>query len=254
MTGETPEPGRAARPAAPLRGPARQVDIHLSHRHYHVPPRFRFVFQEPTGFATDGPVSMNRGLLPVTATGRCEPSAASFGHLGMAADVVLSTRDRQLGRGSVHWTTVRDTAYRRIHDEARALLPNGGPQADERPAHLFDHPIDRVPGMMSLAAFRQVGRRTAGGIRPGTHVRLTGLSRGSSPAANGMSRCFSSSDHISGDELSDRVRSIRSDRTAATGERILPINHHLFPGLVKRSGQPSHATFRFLNRMQRLPR
>lgn len=93
-----------------------------------------------------------------------------------------------------------------------------------------------------------------GGIHSRSSGRPTGLCSGFSPAANRMPRCFPGCAHFCGNELSGRVRSIQSDRTAVTGEPTFSTSHHLVPGLVKQSGQSSHASIAFRNITHCLPR
>jgi hypothetical protein len=149
-----------------------------------------------------GNVTAGRVHRPVRATARAacgRPNVSSPGHFGVVTDA-------------------------------------GAVRKADQPPDVADRAADRVPGTMSPAAFRQVGPHTAGGIHSRSSARPTGLSSGFSPAANWMTRCFPGCDRISGNELSERVRSIQSGRTAATGEPILSTSH-----LVPRLGQTVRA-------------
>ena len=187
----------------------RQAGYYISHRFYGVPDTHKFIFGGVT-LATDGmPQPTTSGpWLPVNMRVTCTPVARwTRSRLGMRLEVELSVAGRAWGRGSVLSEALDPRVYQAVRrrtassepappalSEAPVLPPgevgrrnpddvvltgDGATEGwllrvDAQHPVLFDHPLDHVPGMMLIEAFRQAAFAATGG--PGQAVSLTRLS------------------------------------------------------------------------------
>jgi 2-oxo-3-(phosphooxy)propyl 3-oxoalkanoate synthase len=187
----------------------RQAGYYISHRFYGVPDTHKFIFGGVTLKAVGtAPPAVDASWLPVNLRVTCTPTAKwTRRRLGMRLEVESSVAGRLCGHGSVLSEAVDTRIYQAVRRRTASSKPAGPAPGSGRPllpgdvgrrspadvlladdglaedwllrvdqGHpvMFDHPVDHVPGMVLLEAFRQAAL-VAARRRAGRRASLIGL-------------------------------------------------------------------------------
>lgn len=184
----------------------RQAAYYVQHYFYGVPDSHQFILGEITlGIEDTAPLTAGPRGFPVNLSVTCTPTAKRTSRrLGLRLEVELSVAGHVCGRGSLLSDAVVPCVYQAIRRRAAAPVtavpaPAGGRplspgevgrrgpadvllcddgtaggwllRVDQGNPELFDHPVDHVPGMVLLEAFRQAALAATGPLA----TSLTGL-------------------------------------------------------------------------------
>lgn len=187
----------------------RQAGYYIQHYFYGVPDSHQFILSEITlGIEDTAPLAAGPRWLPVNLTITCTPTAKRTNRrLGLRLEAEFSGEGHVCGRGSLVSDAVVPCVYQAIRRRAasttiaeptpvsgRPLSPGEvgrrGPadvllsddgtaegwqlRVDQGNPEMFDHPVDHVPGMVLLEAFRQAALAATGPLAAG-RTSLTGL-------------------------------------------------------------------------------
>ncbi|MGV4982268.1 ScbA/BarX family gamma-butyrolactone biosynthesis protein [Streptomyces sp. NRAIS3] len=168
----------------------RQTGYYIQHRFYGVPDTHKFILGGVTFGAEDtGLLAAGTSWLPVNLHVTCTPTGPwTRRRLGMRLEVEFSVAGLVCGHGSLLSEAVDPRLYEVVRRRAVPTEPSGpapsggrplppgdvgrrGPtdvllsddgiadgwllRIDQENPELFDHPVDHVPGMVLLEAFRQ---------------------------------------------------------------------------------------------------
>ncbi len=177
----------------------RQAAYFVSHQYYEVPLDYQFVLGDVACRMEDHCFrTYATGELPVVLRITCEPTARrTANRIGLRMTAEFSVHGVVFARGSLRSEALGERIYRAMR--SRSDAPDGPaetvglpaallPQAvgrldpadvvladigradrwllrvDESHPVLFDHPLDHVPGMLLIDAFRQAAWRAAGAV------------------------------------------------------------------------------------------
>lgn len=187
----------------------RQAAYYIQHCFYGVPNSHQFILGEITlGLEDTAPLSAGPRWLSVNLSVTCTPTAKRTSRrLGLRLEVELSVAGHVCGRGSLLSDAVVPGVYQAIrrraaapmitepapvsgrplspgtvgrHSPSDVLLIDDGTagswllRVDQGNPEMFDHPVDHVPGMVLLEAFRQAALTATGSPAAG-RTSLTGL-------------------------------------------------------------------------------
>jgi hypothetical protein len=187
----------------------RQACYYIQHYFHGVPDSHQFILGEITlGIEDTVPLAGGPRWLPVNLSVTCTPTTRRTSRrLGLRLEVEFSVEGHVCGRGSLLSDAVAPCVYQAIRSRATSMMraepaPVGGCppspcevgrhgpsdvllsddgtadgwllRVDKGNPEMFDHPVDHVPGMVLLEAFRQAALATTGPTAA-CRTSLTGL-------------------------------------------------------------------------------